>query len=134
MTARRDFEASELNNGSNVTIDEQLGVAHHFGGGVYAKETVVPAGFVLVQHKHAHDHLSILARGTVELLVDGVRSELTGPACVTIRAGKHHGIKALTDVAWYCIHATDCNDAEHVDEVLIVPSDEDMGAIARSML
>jgi len=134
MTARRDFKASELNNGSNVTIDEELGVAHHFGGGVYAKETRVPAGFVLVQHKHAHDHLSVLASGTVELLVDGVRSELAGPACVTIRAGKHHGIKALTEVTWYCIHATDCTDAKHVDEVLIVPSNEDMAAMARSML
>lgn len=134
MTARRDLETSELNDGSNVTIDEQLGVTHHFGGGVYAKETRVPAGFVLVQHKHEHDHLSVLASGTVELLVDGERSEITGPTCVTIRAGKHHGVKALTDVAWYCIHATDCTDASLVDEVLIVPSDEDMGAMARSML
>ncbi|WP_157627248.1 hypothetical protein [Variovorax boronicumulans] len=134
MTARRDFKASELKNGSSVTIDEQLGVVHHFGGGVYAKETVVPAGFVLVQHKHEHDHLSVLASGTVELLVDGVRSEMTGPACITIAAGKHHGVKALTDVVWYCIHATDCTDPEQADKVLIVPSDEDMDAIARSML
>lgn len=117
-----------------MTIDEQLGVTHHFGGGVYAKETSVPAGFVLVQHKHAHDHLSILAAGTVELLVDGARSELTGPACVTIRAGKHHGIKALTDVSWFCIHATDCTYSDQVNELLIATSNEDMGAIARSML
>ncbi|MDM0007891.1 hypothetical protein QTI51_24630 [Variovorax sp. J22G73] len=117
-----------------MTIDEQLGVSHHFGGGVYAKETVVPAGFVLVQHKHEHDHLSILAAGRVELMVDGVRSELTGPACVTIVAGKHHGIKALTNVSWYCIHATDCTDAQRVDELLIAASDEDMSAIGRSML
>lgn len=111
-----------------------LNITHHFGGGVYAKETAVPAGCILVQHKHEHDHLSVLASGTVELLVDGVRSEITGPACVTIRAGKHHGIRALTNVVWYCIHATDCTDPEQVDEVLVVPSGEDMNAIARSML
>lgn len=101
-----------------------LAITHHFGGGVYAKETLVKAGQILVQHKHAHDHLSILASGKVEMLVDGVRSEITGPVCVTIRAGRYHGIKALTDVAWYCIHATDCIDPEHVDEV-IVTSDSD---------
>lgn len=102
-----------------------MDIAHHFGGGVYAKETKVPAGWILVQHKHEHDHLSVLASGTVEILIDGQRSELTGPACLTIKAGKHHGVKALTDVAWYCIHATDCTDETGVDEVLIVPGGED---------
>lgn len=105
-----------------------LAISHHFGGGVYAKETNVKAGQILVQHKHEHDHLSILATGRVELLVDGLRSEITGPACVTIRAGKYHGIKALTDVAWYCIHATDCVDPEEVDEV-IVADDSDPAEI-----
>lgn len=100
-------------------------ISHHFGGGVYAKETKVPAGWILVQHKHEHDHLSVLASGTVEILIDGQRSELTGPACLMIKAGKHHGVKALTDVAWYCIHATDCTDETEVDEVLIVPGGED---------
>lgn len=105
------------------TLDD-LPITHHFGGGVYSKETRVAAGLILVQHKHEYDHLSILASGTVELLVDGVRSELTGPACLTIKAGKHHGVKALTDVVWYCIHATDCADADEVDEVLIAAPDE----------
>lgn len=103
---------------------EDLPISHHFGGGVYAKETRIAAGLILVQHKHEHDHLSVLASGTVELLIDGVRSEKTGPACITITAGKHHGVKALTDVVWYCIHATDCTDESEVDEVLIASPDE----------
>lgn len=94
-------------------------IEHHFSSGVYAKETRIPAGLALVQHKHAFDHLSILASGTVELSVDGVTREVTGPACLTIEAGKHHGVKALTDAVWYCVHATDCTDVEKVDEVLI---------------
>ena len=115
------------------TVD--LGLAHHFGGGVYAKETHVRAGQVLVQHKHEHAHLSILACGTVEVQVDGVRSVLAGPACITIEAGKHHGIRALTDVVWFCIHATDCTDAAHVDEVLIAEGSDpgEMHAIAQEL-
>jgi len=105
-----------------------LAITHHFSGGVYAKETHVAAGQILVQHKHEHDHLSILAAGTVELLVDGERSEITGPACVTIRAGRYHGIKAMTDVTWYCIHATDCTAPDQVDEV-IVANDSDPSEI-----
>ena len=96
-------------------------IHHHFSSGVYAKETRIPAGFVLVQHVHKHDHLSILASGSVEMAVDGVKSIIHAPACLTIAAGKHHGIKSITDVVWYCVHATDCTDENDVDEVLIEP-------------
>ena len=95
-------------------------IQHHFSSGVYAKETRIPAGFVLVQHAHKHDHLSILASGSVELVVDGVKSVVHAPSCLTIAAGKHHGIKSLTDVVWYCVHATNCTDENEVDETLIV--------------
>lgn len=112
-----------------------MNIHHLFGGGVYAKETRVPAGHVLVQHKHEHDHLSYLVSGEVELEVDGRRSRLAGPAGLTIEAGKHHGVKALTDTIWLCIHATDCTDPAQVDEVLIAPGSDtkEMMALAEGM-
>ena len=97
-------------------------IKHHFSSGVYAKETRIAAGSWLVQHIHKHSHLSILASGSIELVVDGEKSVLHAPACLSIAAGKHHGVKSLTDVVWYCIHATDCTDEDEVDEVLIVPA------------
>ena len=109
-------------------------ISHHFGGGVYVKETAFPAGSVLVQHRHTFEHLSYLVSGTVIVEVDGGQRELTGPACLTIEAHKHHGVKALTDCVWLCIHATDCVDADHVDEVLIEPPSTDMQAMAERML
>jgi quercetin dioxygenase-like cupin family protein len=109
-------------------------IHHHFSAGVYAKETRIPAGYVLVQHAHKHDHLSILASGSVELAVDGVKSVVHAPACLTIAAGKHHGIKSITDVVWYCVHATDCTDEAEIDEVLIESGDmEEMKELAESL-
>jgi quercetin dioxygenase-like cupin family protein len=99
-------------------------INHHFSAGVYAKETLIPAGHVLVQHKHKFSHLSILASGSIELMVDGERKIIHAPACLTIEADKHHGVKSLTDVVWYCIHATECTDLDEVDEVLIAPGDQ----------
>jgi mannose-6-phosphate isomerase-like protein (cupin superfamily) len=99
-------------------------IEHHFSSGVYAKETRIPAGSWLVQHAHLHDHLSILASGSVELMVDGKTSVLHAPACLTIEAGKHHGVRSITDVVWYCIHATDCTDADEVDNVIVAPMNE----------
>jgi mannose-6-phosphate isomerase-like protein (cupin superfamily) len=109
-------------------------IHHHFSAGVYAKETRIPAGYVLVQHAHKHDHLSILASGSVELVVDGVKSVVNAPACLTIAAGKHHGVKSITDVVWYCVHATSCVDENEIDEVLIAPSNvEEMQELALSL-
>lgn len=109
-------------------------IHHHFSAGVYAKETRIPAGYVLVQHAHKHDHLSILASGSVEMAVDGVKSVVHAPACLTIAAGKHHGIKSITDVVWYCVHATDCTDEDEIDEVLIEFGNiEEMKELAESL-
>lgn len=94
-------------------------IEHHFGAGVYAKETRIPAGFLLGKHTHDFDHLSILASGTVRLFVNGEPREVTGPACLTIEAGKEHQVQAITDAVWYCVHATDCTDVEKIDKVLI---------------
>lgn len=99
-------------------------INHYFGAGVYAKETRIPAGNILVQHKHKYDHLSVLASGSVELVVDGVKSIVHAPACLTIQANKHHGVKSLTNVVWYCIHATECTDMDEIDNVLIVAGDD----------
>lgn len=108
-------------------------IAHHFGGGVYVKEAAFPAGSVLVQHRHTFEHLSYLVSGTVQVEVDGRRQHFTGPACLTIESHKHHGVKALTDCVWLCIHATDCTDADDVDQVLIEPASVDMDAMAERM-
>lgn len=98
-------------------------IQHHFGGGVYAKETFIPADKWLVQHTHKFDHLSVLAKGSVELIVDGDSTVMHAPACITVKAGKHHGIRSLTDVVWYCIHATDCTNEDEIDDVIVAPVD-----------
>ena len=109
-------------------------ITHHFGGRVYIKETRMNAGQILVHHKHEYEHLSYLVSGTIELEVDGSRSRLTGPAAVTIAAAKHHGVKALTDTVWLCIHSTDCTDASLVDEALVIDGDpKEIAAILGGM-
>ena len=94
-------------------------IIHHFGGGVYSKETRIPAGFILVQHKHTFDHLSIVGSGIVQVTVGDKTDTVVAPACLTIKAGSEHRVHAVTDTVWYCIHATDCTDPDKVDELLI---------------
>jgi quercetin dioxygenase-like cupin family protein len=113
-----------------------LFLQHHFCGGIYAKETHIQAGSVLVQHKHTYSHLSILASGTVELDTDGVRSVHTGPCCFELAGSVNHGVKAITDTVWFCVHATTETDAKNIDETLIEAesSNATMAYIAATML
>ena len=44
---------------------------------------------------------------------------IDAPACIEIKANVIHGIKAMSDCVWFCIHATDEKDPSKVDEILI---------------
>jgi quercetin dioxygenase-like cupin family protein len=94
-------------------------IAHHFAAGLYAKESRVPAGYVVGKHIHAYSHLSVLAQGVAKVTAGDVVIEYTAPACIEIKAGIQHKVEAVTDVIWYCIHSTDETDKDRVDEVLI---------------
>lgn len=92
---------------------------HHFSDGLYAKEMHIPANMMVLKHTHEYSHLSILASGKVAVLKGDDIEIIDGPACLDIKAGLIHGVKAITDCVWFCIHATDEKDPSNVDEVLI---------------
>lgn len=92
-----------MNQIENALITVGGDVVHHFVGGVYAKETHIPAGTQLGQHKHDHDHLSILAKGTVVVGVNGQAGTFSAPCAIRIAAGTEHHVLALTDAVWFCI-------------------------------
>ena len=94
-------------------------IRHHFSDGLYAKEAFFPAGMSILKHTHDFSHLSILAQGKVVVLKGEELEIVNAPACMEIKTGLVHGVKAITDCVWFCIHATDEKDASKVDEVLI---------------
>jgi quercetin dioxygenase-like cupin family protein len=94
-------------------------ITHHFSDGLYAKETVFPAGVAILKHTHDFSHLSILAKGKVAVMKGEEIEVIEAPACIEIKAGVTHGVKALTDCVWFCIHATDEKDESKVDQVLM---------------
>jgi quercetin dioxygenase-like cupin family protein len=97
-----------------------LNIQHHFIGGVYAKRIIFPKNTGGPTHKHVFDHMSILAKGKVQLTVDDEVSIIEAPAVIEIKKNKVHQVIALEESHWYCIHATDVVDPEHVDETLIM--------------
>jgi len=98
-------------------VDPQ--VKHHFSDNLYAKEMVIPKGYIAGMHKHVFSHLSILASGRALIKTDEYNKEVVAPYCLNIIAETHHQIEALEDCVWFCIHSTDETDVSKVDEVLI---------------
>lgn len=110
---------TELGPRITENLGDFLGQVHHFSDGLYAKEMIIPAGYMVGSHAHAYSHLSLLAKGDVIIEVDGVAREVSGPACIEIKAGCEHKVFAKTDAVWYCVHATEATCADDVDQVLI---------------
>jgi quercetin dioxygenase-like cupin family protein len=100
-------------------IEIDLKIRHHFWPGGYAKEMHLPTDHYAVSHRHEYDHVSMLAAGRARVDVDGESTEYVAPAFIMIRAHAEHTITALDDVTWFCMHATDVTDPEHIDKVLI---------------
>lgn len=95
-------------------------VKHHFLGDlVYAKQISLKKGEVWGTHAHPTDHMSILAKGRVSLLVGDATTEYGAPAYILIAKGKRHGIAAMEDSEWFCTWATEETDSEKIDASIL---------------
>lgn len=79
------------------------------------------AGDTEIGHTHQFDHLTLRAKGSLRVTVDGVASEFTAPHMIYIRADKNHELVALADdTVAYCIHALhDKQTGEILDPTMI---------------
>ena len=78
-------------------------------GNIFAKRILLPKkGDATIGHSHTFDHMTLVARGAVEIRVHGLAGRAyRQDEIVMIEAGKHHAIIALEDnTALYCIHDT----------------------------
>ena len=68
--------------------------------------TLPKARSIFAQHVHAHDHITMVSRGTIEAWQDGeFIGRYVAPALITIPAGKKHAFMAITDdVTLCCLH------------------------------
>jgi len=99
---------------------KQVEIGHYFAGGVYAKQMTIAKDCKIPTHKHVYDHLSILAKGRVQVTVSRETVEYVAPAAIEIKRDLVHTLTAVEDSVWYCIHATDETDPESADKTIIV--------------
>ena len=75
--------------------------------GVWAKQMhFVKAGDVMGGHRHIHNHMTLLAKGSLQVTVEGTETTFVAPHIIFIVKGEEHTLTALEDgTVAYCIHA-----------------------------
>lgn len=79
-------------------------------------------GDVELGHSHAFDHLTLLATGSLDVTVDGVKTTFTAPHMIYIAKDKVHELVALEDnTVAYCIHALRDKETQEILDPAIIP-------------
>jgi quercetin dioxygenase-like cupin family protein len=94
---------------------------------VYSRQmTFVEAGDSEAGHTHNYDHITLLAKGSLRIDVEGESYEAIAPRMLFIHKDKRHTLTALEPgTVAYCIHAVrDKHTGDVVDpSMAITPSD-----------
>ncbi len=89
------------------------------------------AGDVEIGHTHQFDHLTLLAKGKLQVTVDGKASEFTAPHMIYIHKDKVHELVALTDnTVAYCIHALRDKENNDILDPSMIPTGVDPMTLA----
>jgi len=86
-------------------------------------------------HAHVYDHLTLLAKGSIKVTVNGEATEFTAPHSIYIQKNKQHELVALEDdTLAFCIFALkDINGFDLLDPES-VPKGVDPLSVAQNLL
>jgi hypothetical protein len=97
-------------------------VEHIFGPGLYIRQGVIPAGALVVGHRHKFAHTNILLRGSMVLATEeGVRT-IHAPM-VWIAPPSRKVFLVLEEILLQNLYPTDLKDPDAIEEAFIEKSE-----------
>ena len=93
------------------------------------------AGDVELGHKHAFDHLTLLAKGSLRVTCEGEVTEFKAPMMIFIRAEQQHELAALEDgTVAYCVHGLrGDNKTDDLIDPAMLPSGPALRSLAQKV-
>lgn len=113
--------------GAKVTpgnTDADCPVKHHFAPGLYAREILIPAGFVIVGKIHRHAHINTISKGRVVVATEFGTQELVAPCTFVSQPGTKRAVVAQEDTIWTTYHPTEETDLAKIEAHVIAPTFE----------
>lgn len=108
-----------LGEESNLIANE-CKVVHRFSPGIYMREFHMPAGSVIVGHRHAREHVVTVLSGHSTVYTEKNVEEVYGPTTFISYAGVKRILVNHTDAVWTTIHRTDATSIEEAEAELII--------------
>jgi hypothetical protein len=85
---------------------------HHFEDGIYMRECLIPAGFVLTGKVHSTGHYNMLVQGKITVWTeDGIKT-LSAPAVIKSKPGIKRVGYAHEDAIWITVHHNPSNERD----------------------
>lgn len=97
-------------------------VQHHFGPGIYMREAFLPAGTYVMGHAHKDEHMNIMLKGKMAVIVNGEAKVIEGPYIFTGQPGRKFAY-IIEDTVFVNVYATDETDVEALEEMFVDKSD-----------
>jgi len=104
---------------------------HMFGGGIYCREILLPAGSVCVGKIHKTTHPNFIMKGKciVTSNVSDEPVEIQAPMYFFSEAGVKKVVYAIEDTTWVTVHQTDETDLEIIEDEIIAKDYNELDAI-----
>jgi len=84
-------------------------VTHNFAPDIYIREIYMPAGTVVIGHKHLTEHFNVILQGKCRVMIGDVVEELTAPCTFVSGAGSQKIVNVLEDCIWQTVHSNPDN-------------------------
>ena len=98
-------------------------VTNHFAPDVYAREIFMPAGSIVIGHKHKTEHFNIVLSGSANVMCDDKIEYIEAPSIFVSKPGVRKVLYILEDMRWVTIHPTKETDMDKLEEICIEKSD-----------
>lgn len=112
---------------------EEAPVIHSFSPGIYTRELHMKAGNIALGHKQRFEHLNIMLKGKVSMLIEGKLIEMAAPLRFIGKPGRKVGY-VIEDTVWLNIFATEETNIEKLEETLFDKSPEWKERVSNSLL
>lgn len=93
-------------------------VTHHFGPGVYIREAFLPAGTYVMGHAHKCEHMNMMIKGKMAVIVNGEAKVIEGPYIFTGQPGRKLAY-ILEDTVFQNIYGTDETDPSVIEDMYV---------------
>jgi len=87
-------------------------VTHNFAPEIYVREIFMPAGTVVIGHKHLTEHFNVILKGKCRVMIGDELKELTAPCTFVSGAGSQKIVNVLEDCIWQTIHSNPDNETD----------------------